>query len=86
MVIIVLEQFKYILAISYYNGIVAIGIANILLNCDSSKSPGPDSIHSFTLKATATEISSMLAHIFSQSLETGSVPSDWKHAYVTPIL
>ena len=46
---------------------------------------GPDSIHSFTLKATATEISSMLAHIFLQSLETGSVPSDWKHAYVTPI-
>ena len=27
----------------------------------------------------------MLAHIFSQSLETGSVPSDCKHAYVTPI-
>ena len=27
----------------------------------------------------------MLACIFSQSLETGSVPSDWKHAYVTPI-
>ena len=61
------------------------GVYNIPSNCDSSKSPEPDSIHSFTLKATATEISPMLAHIFSQSLETGSVPSDWKRAYVTPI-
>ena len=61
------------------------GVYKILSNCDSSKSSGPDSIHSSTsLKATATEISSMLAHIFSQSLETGSVPPDWKHAYVTP--
>ena len=62
------------------------GAHNIL--SDLLKSPGPDSIHPFTLKAIATEISSlyMLAHIFSQSLETGSVPSEWKHAYVTPSL
>jgi len=60
-------------------------VHNILSNCDSSKSPGPDSIHPFTLKATATEISPMLAHIFSQSLEAGSIRSDWKYAYVTPI-
>ena len=30
-------------------------VYNILSNCDASKSPGPDSIHSFTLKATAAE-------------------------------
>ena len=27
----------------------------------------------------------MLTHIFKQSLETGTVPSQWKHAYVSPI-
>ena len=27
----------------------------------------------------------MLTHIFKQSLETGIVPSQWKHAYVSPI-
>jgi len=62
------------------------GAYNILSNL--LKSPGSDFIHPFILKAIATEISSlyMLAHIFSQSLETGCVPSDWKHAYVTPSL
>ena len=48
------------------------GVYNILSNCNWSKSPGLDSIHPFTLKATATEISPMLAHIFSQSFETGT--------------
>ena len=27
----------------------------------------------------------MLTHILKQSLESGTVPSEWKHAYVTPI-
>ena len=27
----------------------------------------------------------MLTHIFKQSLETGAVPFQWKHAYVSPI-
>ena len=61
------------------------GVYNILSNCDSSKSPGPDSIHPYILKTTLTKISPMLTHIFKQSLESGTVPSEWKHAYVTPI-
>ena len=61
------------------------GVYNILTNCDPSKSPGPDSIHPLVLKTTAAEISPMLTHIFKQSLETGTVPSQWKHAYVSPI-
>ena len=27
----------------------------------------------------------MLTHIFQQSLSTGVLPTQWKHAYVTPI-
>ena len=60
------------------------GVFNILSNSDSSKSPWPDP---YTLKTTAAEITPMLIHIFSQPLETGTAPSDWKHAYayIAPI-
>ena len=61
------------------------GVYNILTDCDPSESPGPDSIHPLVLKTTTAEISPMLTHIFKQSLETGTVPSQWKHAYVSPI-
>jgi len=27
----------------------------------------------------------MLTHIFKQSLESGTIPSEWKHAYITPV-
>ena len=49
------------------------------------KSPGPDGIHSYALKETATKVSPMLTHIFQQSLSTGVLRTQWKHAYVTPI-
>ena len=61
------------------------GVYNILFNCDSHKSPGPDSIHPYILKTTATEILLMLTHIFKQSMQSGTVLSAWKHAYITPI-
>ena len=58
-------------------------IIHILSNCNPYKSPGPDYIHPYALKATAAEISPMLTHIFQQSLDSGTVPTSWKHAYVT---
>ena len=61
------------------------GVYNLLSTCDTSKSPGPDSLHPYVLKATAAELSPILTHIFKQSLESGDVPLQWKHAYVTPI-
>ena len=61
------------------------GVYNLLSTCDTSKSPGPDSLHPYVLKATAAELSPILTHIFKQSLESGEVPLQWKHAYVTPI-
>jgi len=60
------------------------GVYNLSNYYDTSKSPGPDSLHPYVLKATAAEISSIITHIFKQSLESGMVPSQWKHAYVTP--
>ena len=52
------------------------GVYNLLSTCDTSKSPGPDSLHLYV---------PILTHIFKQSLESGEVPLQWKHAYVTPI-
>ena len=61
------------------------GVYNILNTCNPYKSPEPDGIHPYALRATATEVSPMLTHIFQQSLNTGVLPTQWKHAYVTPI-
>ena len=58
------------------------GIYNILSNCNPYKSPGPDSIHPYALKVTAAEVSPMLTQ---QSLDSGIVPIQWKHAYVSPV-
>ena len=60
-------------------------VYNILNQCNPNKSPGPDTSHPYALKATAAEITPMLTHIFQQSLRCGTLPTQWKHAYVTPV-
>jgi hypothetical protein len=47
--------------------------------------PGPDQIHPRVLKEMKYIISEPLAHIFRQSMNTGTVPRDWKTARVIPI-
>ena len=71
----------------YYSGIEITlqGVINLLVNCDTNKSPGLDKISLLFLKNTANEISPMLSHLFQQSLTLGTLPSAWKHAYVSPI-
>ena len=61
------------------------GMYNILNECNPNKSPDPDKLHPYALKATAAEISPMLTHIFQQSLRCGRLPTQWKHAYVTSV-
>jgi len=61
------------------------GVYNVLSNCNPHKSPGPDAIHPYALKATATEITPILTHIFQSLLESGTVPLPWKHAYASPV-
>ena len=61
------------------------GVYKILNECNPNKSPGPDKLHPYALKATAAEISPMLTHIFQHSLRCGRLPTQWKHAYVTPV-
>ena len=61
------------------------GVYNILQNLNSYKSSGPDNVHPYALKATSMEISPMLTHLFQQSLNSGILPAQWKHAHITPI-
>ena len=61
------------------------GVCKLLSDCNPHKSAGPDSIHSCFLKNAANEIAPMLTHLFQSSLITGTIPSIWKQAYVTPI-
>ena len=61
------------------------GVYNILNEGNSNKSPGPDKLHPYALKATEAEISPMLTHTFQQSLSYSRLPTQWKHAYVTPV-
>ena len=62
------------------------GVYNVLSNCNPHTSPGPDAIHPYAPQVTATEITPILTHIFQTSLESGTVPSPWKHAYISPVI
>ena len=48
-------------------------------------SPGPDGLHPRLLDATAGALTGRWAEMFSESMETGCLPDDWKTANVTPI-
>ena len=61
------------------------GVEKLLLNINTSKAKGPDDIPNMFLKGLAPEIAPVVQFIFNQSLETGSLPSDWRDARVSPI-
>ena len=46
----------------------------------------PDGIQSIILNETATEISAVLTHIFTQLIRSGTLPHDWKEANISPVL
>ena len=50
-----------------------------------STAAGPDGIQARFLKEFAPELSPALTIIFQASLEQSSIPTEWSHAYVTPI-
>ena len=49
------------------------------------KSPGPDNIHPRVLKELKNVIVTPLTLIFKKSLETGTLPEDWKVAHISAI-
>ncbi|KAL8570366.1 hypothetical protein ACOMHN_035784 [Nucella lapillus] len=66
-------------------GITEPGVTKLLQALKPGKAPGPDGITTKILKELAEEISPILTIIFQSSLDTGTLPSDWKDANVTPI-
>uniref|UniRef100_A0A3B3QXL0 Reverse transcriptase domain-containing protein n=1 Tax=Paramormyrops kingsleyae TaxID=1676925 RepID=A0A3B3QXL0_9TELE len=60
---------------------VVLSLAKLKIN----KLQGPDGILPIVLKEMKDIISQPLTLLFQKSLSTGVVPSDWKHANITPV-
>ncbi len=61
------------------------GIAKLLQGLKPHKAAGPDEIKPRVLKELSNTIAPILTSIFQHSLDTGTIPTDWKHANVAPI-
>ena len=49
------------------------------------KAPGPDVLTTYIFKRGASEIASILRMLFTQSLNTSTLPEDWLTANITPV-
>ena len=56
-----------------------------IAHLNPSKTPGPDNLHPKLLVETKDTIVKPFTKLFKTSIETNTLPSDWKEAYVTPI-
>ena len=62
------------------------GVEKLLDKINIHKASGPDKVQNIILKTCSKEISPALANIFQQSLDTGTLPNDWRNANISPIL
>ena len=60
-------------------------VLKLLKDLDASKSMGPDNTNPFLLKSMAEVFVKPLTLIFQKSVSSGTVPSAWKEARITPI-
>ena len=51
----------------------------------ANSSPGPDDLHPLLLKKLADTLCAPLAEIFQRSLDTGTVPLEWKRGLIKPL-
>ena len=61
------------------------GVEKLLSTLQPHKASGPDRIPNRVLKELASEVAPAITAIFNQTLSTGTIPSDWSKALVTPI-
>ena len=61
------------------------GVTKLLQRINPSKATGPDLIPMRVLKEVASAIAPYLCFIFQQSIDTESVPADWKHAKIIAV-
>lgn len=60
-------------------------VLKILQSLKTDSASGPDNIPGLILKECAEVIAPVLACLINKSFSSGELPSDWKHAVVTPI-
>ena len=65
--------------------ITTTGVERLLARLDPNKASGPDNISCRILKELAVELAPALTAIFNQSIDSGSLPTEWTKANVTPI-
>ena len=61
------------------------GIEKLFTDLNPNKATGPDNIPGRILKMGAHEVAPAQVTIFRKSLETGSLPDDWRRANISPI-
>ena len=61
------------------------GVTKLLHNVKPFKATGPDGIPPFILKELSKELAPVFTLFFQASLTQGTLPSDWKRAFITPI-
>ena len=60
-------------------------VLKLLRELDASKSMGLDNVHPFLVKSLADVFVKQLTLIFQKSLSSGTLPTAWKDARITPI-
>ena len=61
------------------------GVIKLLKNLNPYKAASPDTIPTFILKTAAEELAPALTKIFQKSLNSDTVPEDWRKANIVPI-
>ena len=61
------------------------GIIKLLKNLKYHKAAGPDDLAHTVLKELSTEIAPVLQKIYTKSIQTHIIPSDWNMARTSPI-
>ena len=56
-----------------------------LVSLKTGKSPGPDGWPAEVFKQCANQLRVPLSILFTKSLESGSLPEDWKSGHITSI-
>ena len=61
------------------------GARKLLKELNPNKACGPDGISPRVLKELADEVAPILTLLFRTSIDTGTVPEDWRSANITPV-
>lgn len=65
--------------------ITVAGVTKLLHQINPHKATGPDQICGKVLKELKEHLSPVITQIFTKTIETGKIPTDWKHANVCPV-